>query len=355
MRRFAGSGLTQQAENIGYSFGVLMPTISELPATSQVAAADQLPISQGGTARSVSVGTLLAGTQPAIRVATGSLLGRTSLGPGGPDPVEVGVGLLLNSDALVATGADHAKFSAQSTLTLSDEVVLSSEGTPKLLQLALLRNLFCAGSNIAIDQRGTISAALQDGGSDVSSEYSITNLPTITTISADDRIAISHAGLDRTIAHANLIDGQTIDQAQVASPTSGTDSFLIAQGGNVMLRQTMAAVWVWLCSQLPSYQTPTLEIATGTSLNSTAHNGRILICSQPISLTAVAADLGSGFICTLINVSGGNVTFDGGVTSSSGTSTLSPGQAATLTCTTYSGGSLVYAWMTATTPSINTP
>jgi hypothetical protein len=135
-----------------------MPTISQLPVTSQVTAADQLPISQGGSVCSVSVGALLAGTQPAISVATGSLLGRTSLGPGGPDPVEVGIGLCLNFDTLVATGADHATFSAQGTLTLTDEAVLSSGGTPKLLNLSLLRDLFYAGSNISIDQNGTISA-----------------------------------------------------------------------------------------------------------------------------------------------------------------------------------------------------
>jgi hypothetical protein len=255
----------------------------------------------------------------------------------------------LSSDSLVATGTDHATFLAQNTLTLSDEAVLNSEGTPKLLQLSLLRGLFCAGSNVSIDQNGTISATLQDGASGTASGYSITNLSTITTISSNDLVAISHAGSDRTIAYANFIDGQTIDQAQVASPVSGTDSLLVAQGGNVMLRQTLGAVWIWLCSQLPSYQLPTLELTVGTALSAGAHNGRVVICSQPISLTAIAANLGNGFFCTLINVSGGNVTLEGGVTSSSGTSTLAPGQAATLTCVSYSGGTLVYAWMSEST------
>ena len=63
-----------------------MPTISQLPVTSQVTAADQLPISQGGSVCSVSVGALLAGTQPAISVATGSLLGRYEFGAGRTRP-----------------------------------------------------------------------------------------------------------------------------------------------------------------------------------------------------------------------------------------------------------------------------
>lgn len=328
-----------------------MPTISELPATSHVTAADQLPISQGGSACSVSVGTLLAGTQPAILAATGTLLGRTSLGPGGPDPIEVGIGLLLNTDSLVATGADHATFPVQGTLTLSDEAVLSSAGSPKLLQLSLLRGLFSQGSNISIDQYGTISATLAGGTSADTSVYSITSLPTVTTISSGDLVAISQSGSDHTITYANFIDGQTIDQVQPAAAASDTDTFLVAQDGNVLLRQTLAAVWVWLSSQLPSYKLPTLELTTDTTLSAAAHNRRLLICSQPITVTPAATTMGSGFTCDLINVSAGNITFATGITTSSGASTLGPGQAATLTCATYSGGTLVYAWTSASASS----
>jgi hypothetical protein len=322
-----------------------MPTISQLPAVSQVTAADQLPISQGGAACSVSVGTLLAGTQPAILTATGTLLGRTSLGPGGPDPVEVGTGLLLETDILVATGADHATFPEQGTLTVSDQAVLSSEGNPKLLQLSLLRGLFSPGSNIAIDQYGTISATLTGRTSVGASEYSITNLPAVTTISPGDLVGISQTGSDHTITYASLINGQTIDQAQTATAVSATDTLLMAQGGNVMLRQTLAAVWVWLSSQLPSYQLPTLELTTDTTLSMAVHNGRLLICSQPITIVPATADMGTGFSCDVINVSTGNVALGSGITTSSGISTLAPSHAAFVTCSTYSGGTLVYAWM----------
>jgi hypothetical protein len=324
-----------------------MPTISQLPAASQVTAADQIPISQGGAARSVSVGALLAGTQPAILAATGTMLGRTSLGPGGPDSLEVGIGLLLNSDGLVATGADHASFPVQGTLTLSDEAVLSSEGSPKLLQLSLLRGLFSPGQNISIDQYGTISATVAGGIFANASGYSITNLPIVTTISSGDLVAISQAGLDHTITYANLIDGQTIDQAQTAAAASDTDTFLVAQGENVMLRQTLANVWVWLSSLLPSYQLPTIELTSDTTLSSATHNGRFLICSQAVTITPTLSSMGSGFSCNLINVSAGNITLNGAITTSSGISILTPGQAASLSCVTYSGGTLVYAWISA--------
>ncbi len=332
-----------------------MPTISQLPAASRVTAADQLPISQGGAACSVSVGTLLAGTQPAVLAATGSLLGRTSLGPGGPESVEVGIGLLLNVDTLVANGADHASFPVQGTLTLTDEAVLSSDGNPKLLELSLLRGLFSPGSNISIDQYGTISAALAGSTSSDTSGYSITALPTVATISSNDLVAISQAGSDHTVTYANLIDGQTIDQAQLAAAASATDTFLVAQGGNVMLRQNLGALWAWLGTQLPGYQPPTLELTTDTTLSAATHNGRMLVCSQPIILTAASADMGSGFVCDLLNVSAGNITLGSGIISSSGTSTVAPWQAAAITCVTYSGGTLVYAMISALASSLGAP
>jgi hypothetical protein len=51
----------------------------------------------------------------------------------------------------------------------------------------------------------------------------------------------------------------------------------------------------------------------------------------------------------------GNVIFGSGVITSSGTSTLARGQAATITCTTYSGGTLVYAWTGASALSSGPP
>src|ERR1700733_3572321 len=182
-----------------------MPTISQLPATSLVTAADQIPISQGGAACSVSIGTLLANTQPAILTPTGSLLGRTSLGPGGPEQVEVGIGLLLNDATLVATGVDHADFPVQSTLTLSDAAVVSSDGVPKLLQLSLLRSLFSPGANISIDPDGTISAASAGEITTGTSGSSISSLPTVTTISSGDLVEISQSGSDHAIAYTNFI------------------------------------------------------------------------------------------------------------------------------------------------------
>jgi hypothetical protein len=137
-----------------------MPTIGQLPTLSAVDAADEIPLSHGGATQSVSVGTLLSGLQPAILVPTGTLLGRESLGAGGPEPITVGIGLGMQSSVLAATGADHKDFPIQAILESSDQAVLSSGGLPMLLELSTLRGLFSAGSNIVISSTGTISAAV---------------------------------------------------------------------------------------------------------------------------------------------------------------------------------------------------
>jgi hypothetical protein len=58
-----------------------MPTISQLPSSAQVTASDEIPVSQAGTTHAVTVGTLLASTQPAVISPSGTLLGRISIGP----------------------------------------------------------------------------------------------------------------------------------------------------------------------------------------------------------------------------------------------------------------------------------
>lgn len=324
-----------------------MPTILQLPSATQVTAADELPVSQAGVTRAVSVGTLLASMQPAIIAETGTLLGRVSLGDGGPEQIGIGAGLAFTTRTLAANGNDHASFPQQTSLLTSDDMVLSSAGKPMLLPLSKLRGLFSAGANVSINANGTISAGVTSGGgSDSSGNYSITSLSLVTTIASGDQIAISQGGVDHTISYGNFLDGLTIDLAQPALPAMDTDTFWVAQGSSTMLRQTLAAIWTWLISKQPSYKLPVVEITTNTTLDGTVHNGRILICSQPVTLSPAVQNMGSGFYCDVLNLSSGYVTFGSGVSTSSGTNTLPSGEAATLRVATYSGGTVVFASMT---------
>ena len=321
-----------------------MPTIGQLPSLSAVDPADEIPLSHTGATQSISVGTLLSGVQPAILTPTGTLLGRVSLGLGGPEPINIGTGLGLQSSILTATGADHADFPSQTVLEPSDQTVISSGGLPMLLDLSLLRGLFSAGSNIAIDSAGTISAGIGTTSSTVSgASYNVGNLPVVTTISAGDLVAISQSGTPDAITYQNFLNGLTINEAQAAIATSNSDTTWVAQGSDTMVCQTFSAIWAWIVSNLPSYKLPVIEITTNTALDGTVHNGRILVCSQPVTLTPMFANMGSGFTCSIINLSGVSVAFGAGIVSSSGMSVLPPGLSCTMQGMIYSGGSIIYA------------
>jgi hypothetical protein len=321
-----------------------MPTIGQLPALNQVDPADEIPLSHNGATQSVRVGTLLAGMQPAIQAPTGALLGRVSLGLGGPEPIEVGAGLALQGSTVAANGADHASFPIATDLLLSDQAVLSSAGAPKLLELSLLRGLFSPGANVSIDSSGTISANVPTGsGSSGGGTYSITDQSVVTTIAQGDLVGISQAGNDHTITYQNFLNGQTIDEAQPAAPVAASDAMWVAQGTSTMVRQTFSAIWAWILSNLPTYRCPVIEITSNINLDATVHNGRILVCSQPVVLTPVFVNMGSGFSCSVLNLSGGDVTLGIGIVTSSGASVLPPGQSGLLQGIVYSGGSFIFA------------
>jgi hypothetical protein len=326
-----------------------MPTISQLPSAGSVSAADEVPISQNGSVCAASVGALLASTQPAIIVDSSSLLGRTSLGPGGPEQVDVGVGITLSNSTLVANGLDHSGFPIISSLPIGSDLVISNQGSPMLMQASLLRELFSAGQNVTIDSNGVISTLAEATTTGtVVSESSIGALQTVAGLAAQDLVAVSHAGSDYAIAYSNFLDGITIDQAQPAGPAGDSDTFWAAQGSNVMVSQTFSAIWAWAANKLPNYKAPIVEITTNTNLDTTVHNGRILVCSHPITLTPLTTNMGSGFQCTVINASAGNITLGSGFVSSTGSLVLTPWQSATLCCATYSAGTIAFAAMPTT-------
>ena len=137
-----------------------MTTIAQLPPVSTVGASDLLPLSQAGLLYSVTVSQLTANLQPLISVPTGELLGRQSIGAGGPESIAVGTGLALSAGTLAANGGDHAGFPLQSAMSLSDEVVINANNTPGLLAVTALRGLFSAGSGVVIDDNGVITVTV---------------------------------------------------------------------------------------------------------------------------------------------------------------------------------------------------
>ena len=319
-----------------------MPTISQLPTGTTVATSDTVPLSQGGVAHSVSLGTLLSSTQPAIIIDQGSILGRVSLGPGGPEQISIGSGLALSAATLQATPLNYSALPTTGSLgTAASLVVTNGSAGPQLLEVARLRELFTAGSNVSISATGVISAS----GTASASGYSIGSMPRATVASTQDLVGINQAGIDHAITFGSLINGQTIDGAQPAATASDSDTFWVAQGSNTMVAQTFSAMWPWIASKLVTFKNPVTEIASDTTLDGVVHNARLLVCSQPVTLTSFATNMGNGFRCDVVNLSSGVVSFAGSTVASNGVTTLSYGQSATVRCITYSGGTVVYAFM----------
>jgi Fibronectin type III domain len=323
-----------------------MPTITQLPPASSVSPADVVPISQGGSANAASVGALLLAAQPVITVPSPSLLGRTSLGSGGPEPISVGVGLQLSEGIVAANGADHATYPSTSGLSLGSNLVISNQGSQMLMPTQFLRGLFSPGQNISIDGSGVISTTASGTLSPTALVGSaIGSLQVVSSVTAQDLVPISQAGTDHAVTYAKFLDGITIDQAPSAGPSADSDTIWLAQSTNVMGSQSLGAIWVWIAGKLPTYKLPVVEITSSINLDTTVHNGRFLVCSQPVTLTPLAVNMGSGFSCQVVNLSSGNVTLGGGFLTSTGGSIVGPQQTVSIWCLSYSGGTVVYASM----------
>jgi hypothetical protein len=353
-----------------------MTTIPQLPVVAEVGSDDLLPLSQGGVLYAATVEQIVHGLQSQITLSTGGLLGRVSAGAGGPETIGLGNGLSLVTGSLTATGGDHAAFPVQATMSLTDQVVLNANGKPSLLALSALRGLFNAGAGITIDSGGAISATVssiagpagiqgpagsqgpQGPAGPQGPKGSGLTAPSAgnsaASINAGDYIAIWQNGGNGWITYQQLIGGQTIDQLPSAGPAQDSDQILVAQSSNSLSSQSFAAIWAYTLSKLPTVRKAIVEIVANTVLDGTSHNSRVLVASQPLTLSANFANMGSGFCCKLINLSSGLVTMGEGITAGSGAKVLAPGNEAVLTALTYSGGSIVW-WDGGSTTTSNVP
>jgi hypothetical protein len=313
-----------------------MTTIAQLPAATSVGPADQLPLSQAGQLYSVSVSLLTENLQPLLSVPTGDLLGRNSTGAGAPESVSLGTGLALSSGTLSADGADHAGFPVQGTMSLADNLVINTATAPGLLPVTALRGLFSAGNGVSIDDEGVVAVTVASiagpaGPQGPAGPAGVTgpqgpagatgpglSAPgagnAASSIGATDYVAIWQNGANAWMPYGQFLGGQTINQLPAAGPAA----------------------------KLPSYKTGVVELTAITVLDGTSHNNRILVASAPLTLTANFTNMGSGFSCTLINLSAGSITMGTGISSGSGGTSLPPGASASLTGLSYSGGSVVW-------------
>jgi Fibronectin type III domain len=297
-----------------------MPTIPQLPPARMLSSDDEIPISQDGSACAVSVGDLLASTQPAIIIPSPSLLGRHSVGAGGPEGIGVGIGIDFSEGTIAADGSDHAGFPVAGGLIVDSDLVISDQGSQKLMPTAALRTLFSAGDNITINEEGVISASgsvsASDGGGTLGS---ILSLPLTVSLSAADTIPVVQGGTAYAVAYSNLLNGLTIDQAVTAGPVLATDVLWVGQGSSSMVAQTFGAIWSWIMTSLSQYRAPVSEITSGTALSYTEHNGIILIVTaQAVRIDVNFNSVGNGFQCDIVTTPSGSVVWGSGVVATDG-------------------------------------
>jgi hypothetical protein len=258
-------------------------------------------------------------------------------------------------------------------MSLSDNLVISN-GAPGLLPVTALRGLFTAGSGVSIDENGVVAVTVSSvagpagpqgpagptgpAGPQGPTGATGTGLAApaagnaASSIGASDYVAIWQNGANAWMPYGQFLGGQTINQLPAAGPAADSDELLVAQGSDSLSVQSFGSIWTYLQAKLPSYKPGVVELTGNTVLDATSHNGRILIASVPLTLTANFANMGSGFSCTLINLSAGSVAMGTGISSGSGVASLPPGSAASLVGFSYSGGSLV--WWSGISPNAPT-
>ena len=221
-----------------------MPTIPQHPKAQMANSGDEIPVSQSGTTRSVTVAQVLSGTQPAIELPSGSLLGRVSLGPGGPEPVMVGVGLAVTQGTLAANGTDQQGYPLESAINLNDQVIVNTSGVPSRLPIPLLRGIFSAGTDITINGSGVISSSTDPAvtaelasltsGLSLNSQGQITN--TVAGPVTLGTVQVTQAAPARTLQQMSLDTINVVDFGAVPGGGDSTAAFnaafaAVAQSG----------------------------------------------------------------------------------------------------------------------------
>lgn len=333
-----------------------MPTISQLPTASTVAASDQIPLSQDGVARSVSIASLLSDVQPAIHVGPGLLLGRTSIGTGGPEAIVVGPGLVLNDGTLTTADGLMNALEPVETITAEDRLVIRRDGQLGVVPVSAIRALHAAGGHITIDDDGTI-AAVWPTAADIgaSGSLDLRDLPRSHALLGSDLIPINRGGVNQATTYATLLNAQTIDQAVPAGPCGDSDLVWVAQAGNTMARQSFAGIWSWIAERLPDARRALVEITADTVLDGTVHNGRTLVCTQPVQISPSLQNMGAGFHCEVINLSAGPVTFGEGIVLSSEAVSLAPRRSAGIRFLALASGNVAYASVPGTSDTSTLP
>jgi hypothetical protein len=119
-----------------------MPTIDQLAPATAASDTDELMVSQSGIARSITRAQLLAGIQPQLSVASGTLLGGSNTGSGSPEQIAVGANLTLVLGTLSAAASPYvmSALPAGNVPAATDGVPVAQTGTNVVITYAQFMN-----------------------------------------------------------------------------------------------------------------------------------------------------------------------------------------------------------------------
>jgi len=275
---------------------------------------------------------------------------------GGPEEVSVGPGLVLTDGTLVTAEGLLNTFGSTGTLSPGDSLIIRRQGHLYTVPASAMRSLYSAGEHVTIDGQGTITAVWpSDGLVGETQSGDIGILPRSQSLQASDLIPIQRGGVSQATSYSTLLNAQTIDQAALADIASDSDVLWVSQSSDLMVRQSFSAIWSWVNEKLPTHRLPCVEIESDITLDYTVHNGRVLVCTQPVQIMAVEQNMGAGFHCEIINLGPAPVTFGPGVLTSSGSSTLLARRSAQVRVLSISSGNVVYASIASAATSASVP
>lgn len=131
-----------------------MPTIDQLAPATAASDADQLLVSQAGITRKISRAQVIAGLQPQLAVASGTLLGRSTSGNGGAEAITIGSNLNLSGGTLAATSSPFilSQLPAGTVPAATDLISISQGGTNVAITYSQFLNSFGRVSNVDVSQ-----------------------------------------------------------------------------------------------------------------------------------------------------------------------------------------------------------
>ncbi len=206
-----------------------MPTVSQLPYAVTIGPTDRMLLDQNGLSVSATAAILLAGTQPALSIAQGTLLGRVSSAPGGPEAIGLGSGLVLAQGTLAADAAVMAPLNSPA-LTGMPTAPTQPAGTAST---TLATTAFVASSQPALVFTGDVVGS---GSSPVNLV-----LPPITTPGVFPKVTVNSKG-QVTAGSALAATDITLGLGYIPYNATNPSGFVTASQIGSMARQSAGTV-----------------------------------------------------------------------------------------------------------------